>query len=91
MQTVRGNITRLKSLVEKNVPEGNDVYGYAGINKSDLTSVIDEAYNLSYKLNEIEPKFEITLLKRKLSPLIDKCKNLLSDLPDEKKKGSSSN
>ncbi len=40
---------------------------------------MDEAYNLSYTLVDLEPKFEITILKRKISTLIEECKKYIND------------
>ncbi|MCB1864449.1 MAG: hypothetical protein KDG50_03400 [Chromatiales bacterium] len=78
MQTIRGNLTRLKKSIEEKLPDDDDVFGYPGINKGMLIAVVDDAYQLSYQLAELEPKFEITLLKRKMSHLIDDCKEYLS-------------
>lgn len=79
MQTIRSSLTKLKSLVSKELPDEQDIFGYAGISKEMIIIFIDEAYNLSYALAEIEPKFEITILKRKISGLIEECKKYIND------------
>lgn len=78
MQTIRSNLTRLKTLVEKNLPDGEDTFGYAGISKKMLIEFVDSAYAFSYELANMEPKFEITILKRKVSSLIEQCKGYLN-------------
>lgn len=78
MQTIRGNLTRLKKSIEEKLPDGDDVFGYHGINKGMLIALVDDAYQLSYQLAELEPKFEITILKRKISHLVEDCKEYLS-------------
>ncbi|OOE35507.1 hypothetical protein BZG04_08875 [Salinivibrio kushneri] len=79
MQTIRSNLTRLKRLAEKNLPEGDDIFGYSGISKSLIIDFIDHSYELSYELVDLEPHFEITVLKRKISKLISVCKGYLND------------
>lgn len=79
MQTIRANLTKLKTLVSKELPDGQDIFGYAGISKEMIISFMDEAYNLSYTLVDLEPKFEITILKRKISTLIEECKKYIND------------
>lgn len=78
MHAIRGNLTRLRKSIEEKMPDSEDVFGYSGINKAMLIAVVDDAYQLSYQLAELEPKFEITLLKRKISRLIDDCKEYLA-------------
>ncbi|MBV2123413.1 MAG: hypothetical protein KUF74_18370 [Candidatus Thiodiazotropha sp. (ex Ctena orbiculata)] len=79
MQTIRSNLTRMKSLAEKKLPDEQDIFGYPGISKELIISFIDESYELSYTLNDLEPKFEITVLKRKIGLLIEECKNFLNE------------
>ncbi|GEA02039.1 hypothetical protein KUL17_09360 [Alteromonas sp. KUL17] len=79
MQTIRSNLTRLKNLAEKNLPEGNDIFGYAGISKLLIIDFIESSHKFSYELADLEPNFEITILKRKLAKLIDLCKDYLNE------------
>lgn len=79
MQTIRSNLTRLKNLAEKNLPEGEDIFGYAGISKALIIDFIESSHKFSYELADLEPSFEITILKRKVSRLIDLCKDYLNE------------
>ena len=79
MQTIRSNLTRLKNLAEKNLPEGEDIFGYAGISKTLIVDFIESSHKFSYELADLEPNFEITILKRKVSKLIDLCKDYLNE------------
>ncbi len=78
MQAIRANLTRMKKSIQEKLPEGDDVFGFSGIDKEALIDCVNDAYQLSYKLADLEPKFEITILKRKISNLIDSCKEYLS-------------
>lgn len=78
MQTIRSNLTRIKNKIEEKFPEGNDIFGFQGISKEQLISCVEEAYQLSYKLADLEPQFEITILKRKIAHLMDSTKEYLS-------------
>ncbi len=68
----------MKKTIQERFPDGDDVFGFSGINKELLVACVDDAYQLSYKLADMEPKFEITILKRKIASLIDDCKDYLS-------------
>lgn len=78
MNTVRANLTRLKNSMQEKLPDGDDIFGFAGISKKLLIACVDEAYKLSYSLSQLEPEFEITVLKRKLASLFDDCKDYLN-------------
>lgn len=82
MQTVRSNLTRIKTSIEKKLPAEQDIFGYAGISKEMLMACVDEAHALSYKLADLEPQFEITVLKRKISKFIEDCKDYLNSEVD---------
>ncbi|MCW0506939.1 hypothetical protein [Aeromonas piscicola] len=79
MQTIRSNLTRLKNLVEKNLPDGDDIFGYAGISKALIIDFVESSHKFSYELVNLEPNFEITILKRKVSKLLELCKDYLND------------
>src|SRR3972149_6671421 len=83
MNTVRSNLTRMKHSIHDKFPDGNDIFGFAGISKELLVSCVEEAHSLSYKLAELEPIFEITILKRKLAQLIEECKDYLNKGPEQ--------
>jgi hypothetical protein len=79
MQAIRASLTRLKNQVESELPDESDVFGFHGISKKMILSFIDETYQISYTLSNLEPKFEITILKRKLTHLFEKAKDALTD------------
>lgn len=64
--------------MQEKLPDGDDILGFAGISKKLLIACIDEAYKLSYNLSQLEPEFEITVIKRKLASLFDDCKEYLN-------------
>ena len=66
MQHFRANLTRLKSQMENKLPEGNDIFGYSGVNKPLLISAVELAYSLSQEIEERDDstRFEVIALKR---------------------------
>lgn len=87
MQHFRSSLTRLKSMMEKRLPEGNDIYGYPGISKSMLVTAIDTAYILSHEIDEKdgETRFEVIALKRAGSDAYQYMKDFLDQKSSDKK------
>ncbi|MEJ1381530.1 MAG: hypothetical protein RPU34_01865 [Candidatus Sedimenticola sp. (ex Thyasira tokunagai)] len=73
----------MKKAIQEKLPDDDDVFGFPGINKKMLVACVDDAYQLSYQLSEVEPQFEITILKRKITQLIDDCKEYLNRGTDQ--------
>lgn len=71
MRHVRTALTRLKSKAESYLPDGNDIFGYAGINKALIIATIEQIYTLagSIEEHELENRFEIIFLKRQASEI----------------------
>jgi hypothetical protein len=84
MQGVRSSLTRIKNGLEKHLSDENDLFGYAGVNKAGILSFLEESYDLSHKLNELEPRFEIVVLKRKVAPLLETCRSFVESLENKK-------
>ena len=89
MQQFRSSLTRLKGLVEQKLPDGADIFGYAGISKESLLMAIDTAYTLSQAIKEDdETRFEVIGLKRTGSALYKTLKDFLeADAGDTEKRG----
>ena len=80
MQHFRSNLTRLKTLIEQRLPEGDDIYGYKGISRESLLNAINVAYSLSQEIIEDdEPRFEVISLKRAGSELYKNLKYFLDN------------
>jgi len=88
MQTFRGNVTRLRKLISSSLPDGDDIYGYAGISKKSLDDAIDVTYSISHLIDDFDPKFsfEIVAFKRFASTNYQSLKKLLEGDEDLKKK-----
>jgi hypothetical protein len=57
MQTVRASLTRLKALIDTQLPDGQDVFGYPGVSKQSLKDAIDVSYSLTQLIDDYDPKF----------------------------------
>lgn len=88
MQTVRASLTRLKSLIDTELPDGQDVFGYAGVTKKSLKDAIDVSYSLTQLIDDYDPKFtfEIIAFKRYSSAAYQTLKKLLEGENELKKK-----
>lgn len=84
MQHFRSSLTRLKTLMEQGLPEGEDIYGYQGVSRDSLLDSINVAYLLSQEIKEAdESRFEVISLKRAGSELYKNLKNFLENEADE--------
>jgi hypothetical protein len=90
MQYFRGNLSRVKKLIQERLPDEQDLYGYPGVSKNLLINAVDLAYQLSQEIEENDTddgvKFEIISLKRFGSQANDELKKYLED--DTKYKSS---
>ena len=80
MQHFRSGLTRLKTLMEQRLPEGEDIYGYQGVSRDSLLDAINVAYSLSQEIKEHdESRFEVISLKRAGSELYKILKEFLDN------------
>jgi len=87
MQYFRGNLTRLRNLIAEKLPDGNDIYGYAGVTKAALLSSLDSAYTLSHEITDNgDYQFEVISLKRTGSELYKQLVSFLDDNGNVQKK-----
>jgi len=87
MQQFRASLTRLKTLIEQKVPDGNDVYGTPGVSRASLLAALDAAYRLSMEIKEgDETRFEVIGLKRTAAALYKSLKDFLDLDPSEQDK-----
>jgi DNA-binding FrmR family transcriptional regulator len=91
MNTVRNNITRIKNSILLKLPDGEDIFGFKGINKKAIEDLLSDSYNYSYQLNELEPKVEIVLLKRKLAAILDPLREKIDSIDFAKDDGDGFN
>lgn len=79
MRATRHKISLLKNRISENLPDDNDIFGYAGISKTLILDSLTESYNLLSVLEEYNDRFETILAKRNIAQLIDNANNYLSD------------
>lgn len=92
MQQFKSSLTRLKSLIEQRLPEGEDIYGYPGVSRDCLLDAINIAYSLSQEIKENdESRFEVISLKRAGSELYKNLKDLLENESEEKQSAAKFN
>ena len=84
MKQVRSNTTRIKHLVLDKLPDGPDVFGYAGITKKSLVQALEECSGLIDGIEEKKETFDVIVLKREFQLLSKSCLDYLNSLPNEK-------
>lgn len=75
MKAVKASISRVKSLVSE-LPDGDDLFGFVGINKELLTSALNETYSLVDRLEPEKQGFDIIYLKRKVAQYASNCHSI---------------
>lgn len=79
MRATRHKISLLKNRISENLPDDNDIFGYAGISKTLILESLTESYNLLSVLDEYNDRFETIIAKRNVAIFIDNANNYLSD------------
>lgn len=85
MQSIRANLTRLRSQIESSLPEEGDLFEFPGITRGGLISLLQTAYAESYELLDKDDDFEVILLKRKLAQPMEASRDYLYDSKGGKK------
>jgi len=80
MKGIKGSITKLSNSIKSKLPDNDDLLGYAGIRRDLITSCLDESYGLLTELGLRKEKFEVVLLKRNLSNLIESANYFLDNV-----------
>ena len=80
MRATRHKISLLKNRISENLPNDNDIFGYAGISKTLILDSLAESYNLLSVLDEYNDRFETILAKRNVAQFIDNANNFLSNI-----------
>lgn len=88
MKNIKGSITRLIKSIKAKLPEEEDILGFAGISQSGIISSLNESYNFLDELEKKKETFEVVLLKRKVSELLQEASDFLSHQLDSDKKES---
>lgn len=84
MKQVRSNTTRIKHLISDKLPDGEDIFGYAGISKAALLEMLEECSGLIDAIEGKKETFDVIVLKREFQGLSKKCLDYLNSLPNEK-------
>lgn len=79
MKGIRHKISLLKNKISEYLPDGNDIFDYAGISKPIILESLSESYDLLSVLEEHKDKFEIIFAKRRVSQLIDSSNQFLNE------------
>ena len=77
MRTSRLKLTNLIKTIKESLDDGDDIYGYSGINKSMLIDSLSESYKLLSCFEEYNNLFEVTFMKRKVASIIDRANHYL--------------
>ena len=81
MKQFKSMLTRFKGQINDKLPEGPDVYGFSGVNKSMLMRTCDDMYALAEKIEtkDESQEFEIIVLKRLEAKLHGSLKKFLEE------------
>lgn len=79
MRATRHKISILKNRVTDNLPDDNDIFGYAGISKSLILESLNESYSMLAVLEEYNDKFETIFAKRNVAQFVDNSNNYLNE------------
>lgn len=79
VKSIKQSLTWLIKAINSKLPDGEDIFGYAGVNKAAISDCLNESYNLLSRLEEKKESFEVILLKRQLSEYIGSCNNFLNE------------
>lgn len=79
MRTSRLKLTNLIKTIKESLDDGDDIYGYSGINKSMLIDSLSESYKLLSCFEEYNNLFEVTFMKRKVASIIDRANHYLKE------------
>ena len=81
MKQFKSMLTRFKGQINDKLPDGPDVYGFPGVNKSMLMRTCDDMYTLAEKIEtkDESQEFEIIVLKRLEAKLHGSLKKFLDE------------
>ena len=57
-------LTQIEAAVQPNIPDGNDLKGFAGISKDLIFKSLNESKEILSSLSQFENNFEVVILKR---------------------------
>lgn len=78
MKGTRLRITNLIKKIQENLPDGDDIFGFAGISKPIMLKSLNESYNLLTTISNYPEAFETIFAKRDIAESLDYANNLLN-------------
>jgi hypothetical protein len=87
MQDVKTKLTKLINLWNEKVPDEQDLWGYLGVSKVNVSASLEEIRILVNQIEPFDSVFEVVWFKRNTSKLLKQIRHFLEDaLEDDKKK-----
>lgn len=83
MEKTSSDLSQISELIAEKLPEGADVFGYAGVGRDMLTTSLSESISLSEEIEASEATFDVILFKRDLGKHVESCRDFLESLPNE--------
>lgn len=77
MKSTRLRITHLSKKMQEILPDGNDIFGFAGISKPIIISSLNESHALLTTISNYPDSFETIFAKREIAECIDYALELL--------------
>jgi len=79
MRSSKLKLTHLVSKINEVLPEGDDIFGYPGINKTMITKSLLDSHSLLASFVDYNSMFEVTFMKRNIASIVDECYDFLKD------------
>lgn len=79
MRSSKTKLTYLISKIAEKLVEGDDIYGYPGINKAQLVKSLEDSRDLLSCFRDYNSMFEVVFLKRNIASIYEKCMSFLSE------------
>lgn len=79
MRSSKTKITNLINKIKEVLPDGENLYGYDGINKEMLCAALSDSRSMLEYLRPYSSLFEVVFMKRNVAMTIDECHSILNN------------
>jgi hypothetical protein len=86
MRASRQRLTLIINKVKEHLPDGSDIFDFAGISKEIIISSLNDSYQLLESLDTFQDRFETVFLERRISLYYERITDILKKANFEKDK-----
>jgi hypothetical protein len=84
MKIEKQRLTKIITTVKERFPEGEDIFGFSGVNRQKIVQSLNNSYSLLGLIEAYEDEIETIWLKRRLARYFDDLFSLLKETESEK-------